>query len=297
MFRPRGVVAGLAVSVLIGAGPALAVASPAPPPSPGGGSTVVVPSSPSPTPAPWVVVLPQTREYLRMGDAGGAVTKLQLKLRAHHQIAVRPTGTFGAATFRAVRSLQRAYHLRVSGVAGVTFLKKIGLTVKISAPQELSTSSITSSRTKYLRTFPIHGTSAHPYSPTLFPYADVWNPHSATNPINGAQLPAALGTTVVAPCNVMVTGLTPVPTGLGGWFVWMTDTTGTTYLYSHLNGYATGLHIGQQLSTGQAVGTVGNSGDAAGGPPFLYLEIHPGGGAPVDPFPDLEVLNPAPSAH
>jgi murein DD-endopeptidase MepM/ murein hydrolase activator NlpD len=257
----------------------------------------VVPSSPSPTPAPWVVVLPQSRAFLRMGDAGGAVTKLQLKLRAHRQSAVRPTGTFGTSTYRAVRNLQRAYHLHVSGVAGVAFLKKIGLTVKISAPQDLSTTSITSSHTRYLRTFPIHGTHAHPYSPAQYPYSDVWNPHSPTNAILGAQLPAALGTPVVAVCNAMVTGVTPVPTGLGGWFVWLTDTTGTTYLYSHLDAYAPGLHAGQQVSTGQVIGTVGNSGDAAGGPPFLYLEVHPGGGSAIDPFSDLNLLDPAPAAH
>ena len=112
----------------------------------------------------------------------------------------------------------------------------------------------------------------------------------AEGPIQGADLPAGLGTPVVAVCNAEVISMTRTATGLGGIWIWLQDVTGTQYYYAHLNGIAAGIVPGTQLSTGQVLGTVGNSGDAASGAPYLYLEVHPGGGAAIDPFPDLNLL-------
>ena len=286
----RRILAALAVSVLAGSSPAIASAASAPPPPPAGGGTTTPVTHPA---NPWVVVLSSKHAYLRRGDAGGAVTKLQKKLRVLHQTGIAVNGKYGGTTWSAVRTLQRRYHQHVNGVAGVAFLKKVGLTVKITTPAVLSSSSASGVKTKYLRTFPIHGNATHPYSPTLYPYTDVWHsigPEDA--PIQGAELPAALGTPVVAACNGAVIGQTPTPTGVGGWWMEIEDTTGTTYWYSHLSGYAHGVRVGSQVATGQTIGTVGNSGDAAGGPPYLYLEVDRGGSVPVDPFPDLNLLEP-----
>ena len=242
---------------------------------------------------PWVVVLSSTHAYLRRGDSGSAVTKLQKKLRVLHARGIAVNGKYGATTWSAVRTLQRRYHQHVNGVAGVVFLTKVGLTVKITTPAVLSSSSSSDSKTTYLRAFPIHGNASHPYSPTLYPYTDVWNTIGPEDtPIQGAELPAALGTPVVAACNGTVIQQTPTATGVGGWWIKIEDTTGTTYWYTHLNDYARGVHVGSQVVTGQTIGTVGNSGDAAGAPPYLYLEVDRGGTVPVDPFPDLNLLEP-----
>jgi murein DD-endopeptidase MepM/ murein hydrolase activator NlpD len=276
--------------VLVGSAPAIAAAASAPPPPAAGGSTTTPVTHPG---NPWVVVLSSKHAYLRRGDSGTAVAKLQKKLRALHQRGIAVNGTFGATTWGAVRTLQRRYHQHVSGVAGVAFLTKVGLTVKITTPVVLASSSASGVTTAYLRTFPIRGTTAHPYSPTLYPYSDVWHTIGPEDtPIQGAELPAALGTTVVSACNGTVIQQTPTATGVGGWWIEIEDTTGTTYWYSHLNSYARGIHIGAQVATGQPIGTVGNSGDAAGGPPYLYLEVDRGGSLPVDPFRDLNLLEP-----
>jgi hypothetical protein len=76
---------------------------------------------------------------------------------------------------------------------------------------------------------------------------------------------------------------------------------GTTYLYIHLNNdlteksedrggcvpgvaYATGLHDGGKVRTGQLIAFVGDSGDAEGVGHHLHFEIHPGDGAAISPY-------------
>lgn len=278
--------AALAVPVLVGLAPALALAS----------ASAPAPASPSSSSSAWVIVLPTSREYLRRGDHGTAVRKLQLKLRAHHQMAVVADGAFGAMTARAVVVLERSYHLAANGVAGVRFLRKVGLRVTFSATTAaVATASITVPHTTYLRAFPIVSSKATPYSTTLYPYLDAFGKPGAEGPIQGANLPATLGTPVVAVCNVEVISMTRTATGLGGIWMWLQDVIGTQYYYAHLNGIAAGIRPGSQLTTGQVIGTVGNSGDAASGAPYLYLEVHPGGGAALDPFSDLNLLDPTPT--
>lgn len=54
---------------------------------------------------------------------------------------------------------------------------------------------------------------------------------------------------------------------------------GTISYYGHLN--STAVAAGQAVTPGQVVGQLGNTGQSTG--PHVHLEIHPGGGAAVDP--------------
>ena len=72
--------------------------------------------------------------------------------------------------------------------------------------------------------------------------------------------------------------------GLGGISLYLWDGA-NEYYYAHLAKLS--VSSGQKVSAGALVGTNGDTGNARGGPPHLHFEIHPGGGAAIDPYPSL----------
>lgn len=76
--------------------------------------------------------------------------------------------------------------------------------------------------------------------------------------------------------------------GLGGLSAYVTTADGTFYYMTHLNGFNRKIASGSRVKVGEVIAYVGNTGNAANGAPHLHFEIHPGGGAAVNPKPFLD---------
>lgn len=97
----------------------------------------------------------------------------------------------------------------------------------------------------------------------------------------GTDILAARGTPVVAPVSGTVR---PASSANGGLSFYLNGSDGIEYFGAHLDSYSGRRGAVRQ---GDVIGTVGTSGNARGGPPHLHFEMHPGGGAPVNPYPTV----------
>jgi murein DD-endopeptidase MepM/ murein hydrolase activator NlpD len=128
----------------------------------------------------------------------------------------------------------------------------------------------------------------------VFPVA---SPHTFSEDFGDPRLPGTPQAHVHQGCDVIAAEGTPLfaaergvmtqvsDSDLGGHGLWLKGESGTYYYYAHLSSYVPGLRAGQLVDAGAPVGFVGHTGDAYG--PHLHFEVHPGGGAAIDPYPIL----------
>ena len=126
--------------------------------------------------------------------------------------------------------------------------------------------------------FPVQG--PHSFSDTFSAprYAGGYHTHK------GTDIMCARNTPIVAVVSGVIRRTNPLDTGLGGISVYLKGDDGNSYYYAHLTSIQTGIKASVRATAGQVIGYAGNTGDAAGGPVHLHFEIHPGGGAAVDPY-------------
>jgi len=122
----------------------------------------------------------------------------------------------------------------------------------------------------------------------LASFTDDFGDFRAGPPVHGHQgtdVFAAFNTPVRAPFDGVVRF---GEDRLGGMAAYLTQADGTFFYMCHLNAYAPDVPSGSAVTQGRIIGLNGDSGDAKGGSPHVHFEIHPGGGAAVNPKPFLD---------
>jgi peptidoglycan LD-endopeptidase LytH len=95
----------------------------------------------------------------------------------------------------------------------------------------------------------------------------------------GVDMMSPYGTPVVA----VVSGFADMrQTSLGGNSISLAGDDGNRYFYAHLSSWE---GSSRNVAAGEVVGYVGHTGDTTAN--HLHFEIHPGGGAAVDPYPTV----------
>jgi peptidoglycan LD-endopeptidase LytH len=101
------------------------------------------------------------------------------------------------------------------------------------------------------------------------------------------------GTDVMAPYRAPVYAFTDGVisrmnnSSLGGISLYLQGDDGNQFFYTHLDGYAPGVHVGMRVNAGDHVAFNGHTGNADPSAPHVHFEVHPGGGSAVNPYPWL----------
>ncbi len=115
--------------------------------------------------------------------------------------------------------------------------------------------------------------------------ADTWGaPRPGGRSHQGQDIFAPRDTPIYAAAAGVVTRITDQT--LGGNSVFVTGAGGYRYYYTHLEAFATGLYVGQPVTTDTLLGYVGNSGNARTTPTHLHFSVYTPSGA-IDPLPLL----------
>lgn len=101
----------------------------------------------------------------------------------------------------------------------------------------------------------------------------------------GTDIFAPRGTPVRAPFDGTIRFAVE---GAGGNTATLTQPDGTFYYMAHLDGFSRKISSGSTVKQGEVVAYVGDSGNAVGGGTHVHFEIHPRGGAAVNPKPILD---------
>lgn len=115
-------------------------------------------------------------------------------------------------------------------------------------------------------------------------FIDSWGAPRHQGAHQGVDLMAARGTPNVAVVPGSVTFRSGGTSGLGAY---LNGDDGHLYYYFHLDAYEGGA---RRVAQGEVIGYVGNTGDASYTATHTHFEIHPNGGAAVNPYPSVRAV-------
>ena len=163
--------------------------------------------------------------------------------------------------------------------------------------QHLATISGAVSCSAKLQKYPVKGPHNGGWDPNALKYSCPPHPSNAKDNSDwiagdhyGNDIFAAKGTPLVACRDGIISNI--ATTSIGGKNVTIKDSCGWYYYYAHMNTFASGLKQGQSVKAGDALGTVGNTGNASGTSPHLHFSIFPGNyTSGINPFPLLQTVD------
>lgn len=259
--------------------PAAAASAPAAPPPP-----VAAPAATAASPRS--ALEPTARGKLRIGAFGPLVRDLQRELR-RRGIRIAVDGSFGPATKRAVRRMQRRLRLRPTGVADSRLLRRLGLWERAAASGPSRTAGTGAGRAgtgagRYVKAFPVSGEHA---------YSNDWGAPRNQGSHEGTDIMADRHTPLIAADSGVISKMSRTESGLGGIYLWIRRDDGIQFYYAHMQSIAQGLEVGTRVALGQVVGTVGNSGDARYGATHVHFEVRREWTS-FNPYPELVKVDP-----
>jgi murein DD-endopeptidase MepM/ murein hydrolase activator NlpD len=119
-------------------------------------------------------------------------------------------------------------------------------------------------------------------------FSDTWHaPRGSGRLHEGVDIIGARGLAIYAVVDGTITRML---TGgaLSGNSIRLTAPDGTYFFYAHLDGFAAGLATGQTVRAGQVIGYNGSTGTTTA---HLHFEIHPQGGAAINPYPIVKAVD------
>ena len=210
------------------------------------------------------------------GERGARVTSLQNSLiAAGITFAGGADGAFGAATAGAIMEFQRRSGLTPTGKLDEATASRLG-SAPAPAPAPPAAVAVT------IDVFPVQGRCW---------FGDTWQaPRGAGRLHEGVDIIAAKGNLLYAAVTGTISKMYYDAPGLrSGNGLRVQADNGTYFTYLHMDTFAPGIAVGTAVTAGQVIGTVGTTGNSA--TPHLHFEVHPGGGAPINPYPLVKPID------
>lgn len=225
--------------------------------------------------APIAAVAPETGSPITIdtlpvrGQTSENVRTLQNALiNAGIEVKGGADGVFGVATSVSIGKFQSARGLNVTTALDAPTAAALGLIPSL-ADLGLPT----------LQAFPVQGRCG---------FSDSWHaPRPGGRLHEGVDIIGARGLAIYAVADGVITRmLSGGP--LSGNSIRLTIADGTYFFYAHLDGFAAGLTVGQTVRAGQIIGYLGSTGSTSN---HLHFEVHPKGGAAVNPYPLIKAVD------
>lgn len=217
-----------------------------------------------------------TTGYGVYGESGDRVRRLQQAIvDAGVTLRGGVDGVFGSATAAAVMNVQRQSGLQVTGVVNAATAAVLGLEGS-AAPADSPVATVA------ISVFPVQGACG---------FTDTWHDARSGGRLHlGVDIIAARGKLIYAVADGTITKVyRDAPGTLAGNGIRLTMDDGTYFFYAHLDTFAEGITEGARVTAGQVLGTNGSTGNA--GAPHLHFEVHPDGGAAVNPYPIVKAVD------